>query len=176
MTLPNHSYIPLYVISRAFAAYISSFRWRSYKSKTQIDRTRGRRKKEEEDMSAHPPHHDRDGSCEPGMDDVNSAIGPQSKRPLLNGEDDDGQGSRTPVTATTTSSRSRSAKGKEKIEGQDGSFASKMSGVEEEGEDDGITTISGVLWSLFANKNSIPVLGDWDGEDSGDVHGDNDDF
>lgn len=31
-------------------------------------------------------------------------------------------------------------------------------------------------WSLFANKNSVLLLGDWNDEDSDDTHNDDDDF
>lgn len=31
-------------------------------------------------------------------------------------------------------------------------------------------------WSLFANKDSVLVLGDWNDEDSDNVHNDDDDF
>jgi hypothetical protein len=33
-----------------------------------------------------------------------------------------------------------------------------------------------VPWSLFANKDSVLVIGDWNDEDSDDVHNDDDDF
>lgn len=91
-----------------------------------------KKKRKRRDTSVQQPNHDRDGYCEPGMDDVNIAIDPfaiyyvhtpglfpgpcffggafrRNKLPLLNDDegDDDDQGFSTPITATLTSSRSR---------------------------------------------------------------------
>ncbi|KAF9991427.1 hypothetical protein BGZ79_004515, partial [Entomortierella chlamydospora] len=101
-----------------------------------------------------------------------------NKWTLLNHDegDDDDQGSSTPIDATASSSCLQSAKGKEKIESHDKYFASKTSRVEDEEEVDITTTAPDVPWSLFANKDSVLVLGDWNDEDSKDVHDDDDDF
>ncbi|KAF9203056.1 H(+)-transporting V1 sector ATPase subunit A [Podila verticillata] len=97
----------------------------------------------------------------------------QNKRSLLNEDEDDNddQGSRTSIATITT------AKGKEKIESQDRSLASKTTGIEDGEEEDGIaTTTPEAPWSLSANKDSVLVLGEWNDEDSYDVHNDDDDF
>ncbi|KAF8930221.1 H(+)-transporting V1 sector ATPase subunit A [Haplosporangium gracile] len=101
-----------------------------------------------------------------------------NKRTLLDHDEDDdeNQGSSTPIAVTESSSHSWSAKGREKIESQGKSFASKTLTAEKEEDDIGVTTYPDVPWSLFANKNSILVLGDGNGEDGDDVHNNDDDF
>ncbi|KAF9322589.1 H(+)-transporting V1 sector ATPase subunit A [Podila minutissima] len=101
----------------------------------------------------------------------------QNKRSLLNDDEDDdeGQGSSTSAATTTTSSHSRRTIGKEtKIGSQDRSLASKISGVEQDEDDENSTTAPEVPWSLIANKDSVLAHGDLREKASEGVHDDDD--
>jgi hypothetical protein len=125
----------LFILLRAFATYILSFWWRFSKSKTQIDSTRGGRRKRRGRICQHIHSTTIQADLANQVWTMSTvllihmyipiyyapslfpntcffSLNRQNKWTLLNdnkddGDDDDGQGPSTPITTATTSSCSR---------------------------------------------------------------------